>query len=93
MAAVGVSSILLANFIEIASISKSGFNFLICASINVESTPPLSAIQIFLGLHILSFDDISLDIIFSIFSRFGDSLFVSKSFHDFFGRFGVRVGS
>ena len=49
--AVDVSSTLSANFIDIASISISGCIFRISDKTNVESTPPLNAIEIFFLLN------------------------------------------
>ena len=67
-----VSSILLANFTEIAFIVIFGNIFLKNARTNVESTPPLNAIEIesvVFGILLLIF----LIIIFSIFSKEGIS--------------------
>ena len=49
--AIDVSSTLFANFIEIASMLMSGYDFLNNAKTNVESTPPLKAMDSFFDFN------------------------------------------
>ena len=82
-----------ANFIDTASMLISGFIFRINDRTNVESIPPLNAIQIFSPSNVFNFCSIVSDIDFSINSIFGCSLDATKSFHVFFGKFGLIEGS
>ena len=84
-----VSSTLFVNFIEMASISISGFDFLINERIRVESTPPLSAMHNFLGFSNSRFLEISFKIKSSITSVFGIILFGLKSTQVFLSKFGI----
>ena len=88
-----VSSILSANLIEMAWTSISGLTLRISDKTNVESTPPLNAIEIFFPLNFSIFFAIELQIDFSIISELREFSVGTKSSHVFLGRLGVIEGS
>ena len=60
---------------------------------NVESTPPLNAIEIFSPVNFSKFCSIFSHIVFSINSVSGISSLISKSLEVFIGKFGFNEGS
>ena len=79
-----VSSTLFANLMDKASISVSGFIFCNKDKTNVESTPPLNAIQTFWSSNDFKFCSILLEIDFSIKSTSGVCCLDLKSWEFFF---------